>query len=88
LYSRDDYSLKITQLQYATQNSPGLYYVETTSRATWGRFLVFMPGMRFQKTEKSAFQVSLTGISFTQSNWGGAENRTIPFPMVTWFFKL
>jgi len=88
-YSKETITkFQVDEIQYATSTTPGVYYVETTTKKTWAHFLVFMPGMRFQKTEKMAFQVSLTGVNFTQTNWDYTENRTIPFPMVTWFFKL
>ncbi len=87
-YSRDVYTLSVNEIQYPSGNTPGIYYVNTQSRTEWGRFLMFMPGLRYQKTDKSAFQVSLTGINFTQSEYGYTYTRTIPFPMVTWFFKL
>ncbi|MFM6934880.1 MAG: hypothetical protein ACKOXP_05510 [Flavobacteriales bacterium] len=53
---------------------------------------LIMPGMRFQKTEHSAFQVSLAGVigkSTTQSSGGSlSSNRySFPIPMCTWFYK-
>lgn len=51
--------------------------------------LFLMPGMRFQKTEKSAFQVSLAGVSVFE--WvdivGGSNSFSFPMPMLMWFFK-
>jgi hypothetical protein len=41
--------------------------------------LVIMPGMRFQRSEAKAFQISLAGI-ITSSN-------SFPFPMASWFFR-
>jgi hypothetical protein len=79
---------QVDEIQYGTSTTPFIYYVETTTKKTWAHFLVFMPGMRFQKTEKMAFQVSLTGLNFTQTNFGNTSSSTIPFPMLTWFFKL
>jgi hypothetical protein len=88
-YSRETITkFQLQTIQYATSTTPGIYYVETTTKKTWAHFLVFMPGMRFQKTEKMAFQVSLTGLNFTQTNFGNTSSSTIPFPMLTWFFKL
>jgi hypothetical protein len=43
---------------------------------------VFMPGMRFQKSETKAFQVSLAGII------GYADDLySFPVPMCSWFYK-
>lgn len=88
-YPRDVVTLSVETVQpSASANTPGIYYVNTQSRTEWGRFLMFMPGLRYQKTDKRAFQVSLTGINFTQNDYGYTDIKTIPFPMVTWFFKL
>lgn len=53
----------------------------------------FMPGMRFQKTERMAFQVALAGvvqyssIGFRYSDTG-SRSRSFPVPMCSWFLKL
>jgi len=45
--------------------------------------LVLMPGMRFQKNENKAFQVSLAGIiGSTDGN-----RYSFPIPMCSWFYK-
>ena len=48
-----------------------------------------MPGMRFQKTERTAFQISLAGVSVFEwvSAGQGAQNYSFPIPMCMWFFK-
>jgi len=43
-----------------------------------------MPGMRFQKTDDKAFQISLAGVI----NIYGNETNSFPVPMCTWLFKL
>ncbi len=54
---------------------------------------VLMPGMRFQSSERSAFQVALAGlieysdIGFDFSSTG-SETRSFPVPMCSWFLKL
>jgi hypothetical protein len=52
---------------------------------------LIMPGMRFQKTENTAFQVSLAGVigySTTQSFGQLTSKRySFPVPMCTWFYK-
>lgn len=44
-----------------------------------------MPGMRFQKNERRAFQVALAGVIY----YSTLQNRTLsfPVPMCSWFFK-
>lgn len=50
--------------------------------------LFLMPGMRFQNTDRRAFQVSLAGVSvFKLSGFNNSSNYSFPFPMCTWFFK-
>ncbi len=51
--------------------------------------LFVMPGMRFQSTERRAFQVSLAGVSVFSwsSNQGSGNNFSFPIPMCSWFFK-
>jgi hypothetical protein len=45
--------------------------------------LVFMPGMRFQKSETKAFQISLAGIIGKNND----NSYSFPIPMCSWFFK-
>jgi hypothetical protein len=53
---------------------------------------MIMPGMRFQKTPKKAFQISLAGVSVFKtggpSNNYYGNNRSFPMPMVSWFYKI
>jgi hypothetical protein len=46
-------------------------------------FFMLMPGMRFQTTDKSAFQISLAGVSLS----GGTNPVSFPFPMLSVFNK-
>lgn len=52
---------------------------------------VIMPGMRFQKTENSAFQVSLAGIigkrERTYNGEVSVQRYSFPVPMCSWFYK-
>lgn len=65
------------------------WYPETGSMTTiWKKevtnALFIMPGMRFQKNDRKAFQVCLAGVSIF------SENRrpvSFPLPMFQWFFK-
>jgi hypothetical protein len=45
--------------------------------------LIFMPGMRFQKTENKAFQISLAGIIGRNE----MNSYSFPLPMCSWFYK-
>jgi hypothetical protein len=53
--------------------------------------MVFMPGMRFQKDENKAFQVTLAGIIGKREESTLAEtttnNYSFPVPMLSWFYK-
>lgn len=44
-------------------------------------FFMLMPGMRFQTNDKSAFQISLAGVSIN----GGPNPVSFPFPMLSFF---
>lgn len=68
---------------------PGTYQHETIAYTARTTALFIMPGMRFQKTDKMAFQVSLAGVSVFE--WinpvSGANNFSFPAPMCMWFLK-
>lgn len=70
---------------YSSQTGPLTY----TSGTQVAAFL--MPGMRFQKMEKRAFQVALAGVIQYKSNglnqWNTQKTRSFPVPMCSWFFK-
>lgn len=59
------------------------YYITEKKRITNIAFFM-MPGMRFQKVENKAFQISLAGVI----NIHGSETNSIPMPMCSWFYKL
>ena len=67
----------------------GWYQHETTYYTSRTTALFIMPGMRFQKTDKKAFQVSLAGVSVFEwvDAFGGANSYSFPMPMLMWFFK-
>lgn len=46
--------------------------------------MLLMPGMRFQTTDKKAFQISLAGVTVFTDNSG---TYTFPLPMLSWFYK-
>jgi hypothetical protein len=73
-------------LNYDNQNQPD--YLQVTqvgynSTMTKSTNLILMPGMRFQKSETRAFQISLAGI-IGKSN---ENSYSFPIPMCSWFFK-
>ncbi|MEQ9229319.1 MAG: hypothetical protein RIF46_01455 [Cyclobacteriaceae bacterium] len=54
---------------------------------------VLMPGMRFQKSERAAFQVALAGmIEYSEIGFnyreGTSDTRSVPIPMCSLFLKL
>lgn len=53
---------------------------EKTNKAT---AFFLMPGMRFQKDERRAFQLSLAGVVLTE----GGETVSFPIPFCTWFYR-
>lgn len=85
-YDRNDYSY----YDYTTG-----YSVFTTTHIKDNiTALLLMPGLRFQKTPKKAFQISLAGVSIIHNsnqpsnNYYGERNRSFPIPMCSWFYKL
>jgi len=65
--------------------------VVTVEQITKSITCLIMPGMRFQKTENSAFQVSLAGVIGRRERiYNGemyVERYSFPIPMCTWFYK-
>ena len=90
-----DYYQPYPNYVYDAQNQPdytevyGVQKIEATNRSV---NLILMPGMRFQKSETKAFQVSLAGIigkrQFTDFNGLSAvSSYSFPIPMCSWFYK-
>ncbi|MFZ9612613.1 MAG: hypothetical protein ACO29Q_04970 [Crocinitomicaceae bacterium] len=65
--------------------------IQTTVKTTSSVNALIMPGMRFQKTENKAFQVSLAGmvgkINEEMNNEVSTRRYSFPIPMCTWFYK-
>jgi hypothetical protein len=65
--------------------------ITTSEQTTNSVNCLIMPGMRFQKSENEAFQISLAGLigySTTQSPGKLTSKRySFPVPMCTWFYK-
>ena len=58
------------------------YYEVVKNPDVVGMFFL-MPGMRFQKTPKNAFQVALAGVTYISPN----QTFGFPVPQCSWFFK-
>ena len=72
----NDYFNPITnQLAYTTVSN-----VTSTSNSYKANLMVFMPGMRFQKNDSRAFQISLAGVIVP-------NEISFPLPMASWFFR-
>ena len=65
------------------QWQPGLYQHEIVKKSSKSTAFFLMPGMRFQKDERRAFQVSLAGVVLSD----GGETVSIPIPFCTWFYR-
>jgi len=57
--------------------------IETSNNVIKSTNLIIMPGMRFQKTENTAFQVSFAGVIGSSDGNG----YSFPIPMCTWFYR-
>jgi hypothetical protein len=63
--------------------SSGYYRHEVVMRKSYSSAVFIMPGMRFQRDERKAFQFSLAGILVRDSG----ETISAPFPLCTWFYR-
>ena len=65
--------------------------ISTLSERTNSVNCLIMPGMRFQKTENKAFQISLAGVIGNTTKQKASTITTnrysFPVPMCTWFYK-
>ncbi len=68
---------------YFDPYDPGEYRHEIRIKQSHSTFLFIMPGMRFQREERKAFQFCLAGLVVRD----GGEFVSIPFPMCTWFSR-
>ena len=62
---------------------PGMYRHEVRMETTRSSALFIMPGMRFQRDERRAFQFNLAGMVVKD----GGESISAPIPMCTWFYR-
>jgi hypothetical protein len=63
--------------------SQGFYRHEVVMRKSYSSAVFIMPGMRFQRDERKAFQFSLAGIVVRDSG----ETISAPFPLCSWFYR-
>jgi hypothetical protein len=61
----------------------GLYEHQIVKNTSKSAAFFLMPGMRFQKDERRAFQVSLAGVVLSD----GGETFSFPIPFCTWFYR-
>ena len=62
---------------------PGEYHHEITLKQSHSTIFFIMPGMRFQREERKAFQFCLAGLVINDSG----DMVSFPFPMCTWFYR-
>lgn len=90
-----DYYQPYANYVYNAQNQPDyteIYDVQKIESTNRSVNLILMPGMRFQKSESKAFQISLAGIIGKRQNtdYNGqptVSNYSFPIPMCSWFYK-
>lgn len=96
IFTQKDYSIVTTTVvePYYNPNPPydyipGNYKHEISHFDQTTTALFIMPGMRFQSSDRRAFQVSLAGVSAFRwkNSSNNGTNDSFPFPMCTWFFR-
>lgn len=66
----------------STTSGSGTNTYTVTSGYSYTTALFLMPGVRFQNTDRKAFQISIAGIS----TYGDVE-ASFPIPMCSWFYQ-
>lgn len=61
----------------------GKQYLRVSNVREQRAYFIFMPGMRFQKSPREAFQFALAGVTFKMEG----DTYTFPIPMCSWFYK-
>ncbi len=61
---------------------PEAIYTVTRKENAYSIVLFLMPGVRFQNTDRKAFQICVAGVSMF-----GDSNGSFPIPMCSWFYK-
>jgi hypothetical protein len=73
---------KITKEEELDETSSNTIYTVTRMKNANTTALFLMPGVRFQNTDRKAFQICVAGVS----SFGDVKG-SFPVPMVTWFYK-
>jgi hypothetical protein len=79
----EEVTTTIVPVTYDPEYIPGLFSHEIVERTYNSSALFIMPGMRFQRDERRAFQFNLAGMVVSESG----ESFSVPFPMCTWFYR-
>lgn len=82
-----DHNESSVNYNYNLENNTTTRTYTYTPARTVAMFI--MPGMRFQKTENRAFQISLAGVTLFRIKGGANDDNgaTTPLPMCSWFYK-
>lgn len=71
--------------QWDNNYVPGVYRHNVTHvNQSNSAMFIFMPGMRFQKNENRAFQVSVAGVLVTRPD---RDPMSFPIPTASWYFR-
>lgn len=73
----------IREEQYNPNYIAGEYDHRIVKKSSNSSAMFIMPGMRFQRDERKAFQFSLAGVVIKD----GGESISFPLPLCTWFYR-
>jgi hypothetical protein len=73
----------IVEEQYNPDFIAGVYDHRIVKRSSNSSAMFIMPGMRFQRDERKAFQFSLAGVVIKDDG----ESISFPLPLCTWFYR-
>ncbi|MCE2772859.1 MAG: hypothetical protein LW750_05405 [Bacteroidetes bacterium] len=82
-YNTTSTSTKVIREPNWNTNTTGIYEVTVERKSIKSTALFVMPGMRFQTTDRKAFQIALAGVSVFNDD----DSQSFPFPMCTWFYR-
>lgn len=69
-----------------TSGQPVLEVTDNSGKVNY-TIMVLMPGMRFQKTDQTAFQFALSSILHIEDGQIASFPESLPLPLFSWFFK-
>ena len=76
----DAYGIRTNKLD---QYGNSIYEFEVTNKEYLDYYVLVMPGIRFQKSDDKAFQVTLVNVRSERQG----DMETFPLPMCSWFRK-